>query len=379
MQKNILIFALLYLLGISAIASERVSQKESKTDQFKSEIIVRTINNIKKEEDIDKLVDGCVKNNISAIIIACKQDEDDETQSGKVFYPSRIAPVEKGYNEIDLMRYLIQQAHKQKIKVKAWIPQFHDKMAFYLNPSWRMMTYKNGKIIPFTNNGKEYFVNPMHPGVQKYELSIIKEIVQNYDFDAIILDWVRFDNYDMDLGYYTRADFSKKFGYDPLEIDFKNKNPRRDQWNSYRSDAIAAYIQKVKESIKKIKPNLPLGIYILSPKWEELAQDPEKFAPYVDFVAPMCYFDDWGYTESWIYGKSEDAILPLVRKKVKTKEIIPAFDIDWSIKSYGKIFAHLNDTKTINWFEYGKWTPALLKKVGFLNELLKPSRDSIYY
>ncbi len=241
-----------------------------------------------------------------------------------------------------------------------------------------MMAYKNNKMIPYTNDSKEYFVNPMHPGVQRYELSIIKELVKNYNFDAIVLDWVRFDGYNMDLSYYTRVDFSQKFGYDPIEIDFKRTNPRRAQWNEYRSDAIALYIQKIKNAVFKIKPNLPIGVFILSPAWKELAQNPAKFQKSVDFVAPMCYFDDWGYTPQWIYADNKDAILPLVKRVVKDKPIVPVFYFDWSIKTYGKIFAHLKNTKTINWFEYGKWTPKLLEKAGFLNKLLKPSRDNVY-
>lgn len=379
MQKKIFIPIILSLFYISVSASNTIVQKKLMMSEFKSEIVVRTINNIKNEDDITRLVAGCVKNGISAIIIACKQDEDDETDSGKVFYPSRIAPIARGYKEKDLIKRLIETAHEKKIKIKAWVPQFHDKMAFYLNPNWRMMAYENAKIIPFTNEDKEYFVNPLHPGVQRYELSIIKEIVSNYDFDAIILDWVRFDDYNMDLSYYTRSDFSQKYGYDPLEIDFDKKNPKRETWNIYRSDIIAAYVKRVKASISKIKPDMKLGVFILSPQWKELAQDIGKFASYVDFVSPMCYFEDWGYREDWIYGKREDAILPLVRKKAGKKEIVPVFDIKWSTKSYAKIFAHLkNDTKTINWFEYGKWTPSLLKKIEFLNHLLEPSEDSVY-
>ena len=330
---------------------------------FKSEIIVRTITNIKNIEDVNALVKGCVENNISSISIACKQDEDDEVSSGVVFYPSLIAPVAEGYEKVDLLKYLIEIAHKNKIKVKAWIPQFHDQIAFHKNPSWRMMMYENDKVIPFKKNS-EYFVNPLHPDVQAYELSIIKEIVSNYDFDSVVLDWIRFDGYNMDLSDFTREAYKKRFGYDPITIDFSKENPKRSEWNSYRTDGIALYVKRVRSAISKIKPDLLLGVYILSPEWEEVGQDPSKFKEYIDFVSPMAYYDDWDYPVDWIYGKRDDAILPLTRKKVGNKIIIPAFDTDWKKDIYIKIFANLHDIETLTWFEYGKWTDKILKRVG---------------
>lgn len=332
---------------------------------FNSEIIVRTITNLKTIEDVKSLVKGCVEHNISSISIACKQDEDDEVDSGMVFYPSTVAPVAKGYEKVDILHHLISIAHKNQIKVKAWIPQFHDKIAFDKDPSWRMMMYEKGKVVPFKKNG-EYFVNPLHPEVQAYELSIIKEIVSNYDFDSVVLDWIRFDGYNMDLSHFTREAYKKRFGYDPITIDFSKSSPKRSEWNGYRTDGIASYVKRVRTEISKIKPNLPLGVYILSPEWEEVGQDPAKFKDYIDFVSPMAYYDDWGYPLDWIYGKREDAILPLTRKRVGSKTIIPAFDADWKKEVYTKIFANLHEIETLTWFEYGKWTAERLKRAGSL-------------
>ncbi len=357
MKKIILFFTLFSIFSFSAFA-------ENFKQVFNSEIIVRTITNIKSKNDVHKLIEGCVKNKISSISILCKQDEDDEIRSGEVFYPSSIAPVAKGYEKTDFIKYLIELAHQNSIKVKAWIPQFHDQVAFYKNRQWRMMSYENGRVVPYVNKNREYFVNPIHPGVQEYELSIIREIVSRYDFDAIVLDWVRFDGYNMDLSSFTRQKYKSRFGYDPIEINFHTKNPRRDQWSEFRSDEIARYVKRVRETISQIKPTLPLGVYILSPAWQEISQDPEKFAFSIDFVTPMCYYDDWGYPIEWIYGKRYDAILPLVRKKVADKRIIPAFDTDWSIHSYIKIFSNLKDIDSVSWFEYGKWTPDRLERVG---------------
>ena len=329
------------------------------------EIIVRTITNLKTTADVDRLVHLCQQYHISTITLAFKQDEDDEVPSGYVFYPSRIAPIAAGYKQRDLLQYLITAAHARNIKVKAWIPQFHDQVAYNKHDSWRMMVYREGKVVPFANNSTEYFVNPLHPDVQDYELSIIKEIVTRYPIDGVVLDWIRFNGYNMDLSNRTRQHYKKRFGYDPITIDFTTENSKRIQWNHYRMDAIASYIQHVRAAIRAIKPAVTLDVFVLSPAWKELAQDPRRFANSIDRIAPMCYYDDWHYPLDWIYGTRSDAILPLIRQKVPHKEIVPIFDTNWTPQVYRKIFTNLHNIQTIGWFHYGKWTS---REIGRIRE-----------
>ena len=356
MKKPLVLFSL-FVMVLRIYGTETIPL-------FQTEIIVRTPQNIHSLQDIKTLVALCKKYHIATITLLCKQDEDDEFDSGMVFYPSLIAPVAEGYRKTDMVKELLSLAHQAGIKVHAWIPQFHDQVAFYTNSKWPMMAYKNGKIKPYISKEEAYFVNPLHPDVQAYELSIIKEVAENYDFDAITLDWIRFDDYAMDLSNRTRDDFKKVYGYDPVGIDFLHENKQRTEWNSYRSEQIAAYIRQVKEMLFRLKPNLRLGVYILSPAWYELAQDPGKFKQYIDFISPMCYYDDWGYPHNWIYDqKRDDAILPLVKARTGSKMIAPVFDADWDQSVYSEIFVHLKDIRSVVFFHYGKWTEALFQRV----------------
>ena len=47
-----------------------------------------------------------------------------------------------------------------------------------------------------------------------------REIAKNYEVDGIVIDWVRFDDYNMDLGNETRTQFRAATGIDPIDIDF---------------------------------------------------------------------------------------------------------------------------------------------------------------
>lgn len=337
---------------------------------YGSGIVVRAASNFDSIEDVDRLVDLCAKYNISSISLSFKQDEDDELPSGTVFYRSKIAPVAKSFTKEDLLKHLVSKAKSADIKVKAWIPQFHDLVAYKKEPSWQMKVAVDGKVVPIGISGRDYFVNPIDPKVQEYQLSIIEEIIKEYEIDEVVLDWIRFDDFNMDLGEYTRKTYLKVYGYDPLEIDFSKDSKRRREWNLFRAQEIAKYIKKVRERLKKTKPDLKLGVYILSPAWRELAQDPSLFDIFADTLYPMSYFDDWGYPVEWVYGKREDAILPLVKKRAPTTEIVPVFDIDWEKKTYEKIFCNLPQLDKIEWFHYGRWGPEEIERVAELSSFI---------
>ncbi len=335
-------------------------------NSFKNEIVVRTIENINSRADVKRLLNLCREYGVETLSVAFKQDEDDKIPSGTLFYPSKIAPVAKGYENDDLMAYLIAEAKKASIEVNAWVPQFHDQVAYNKKKEWRMVSYSGSKAEYHDKGGREFFVNPVHPGVQEYQLSIIEEIVKRYDIDGIVLDWVRFDGYNMDLSGYTRDLYRKRYGYDPIEIDFSKEGPRRDEWNRFRSEVIADYIKRVSLKIESINPEVKLGVYILSPEWKEVAQDPALFYPYTHSLYPMCYYDDWGYEPDWIYGSREDAIVPLVIKAAHGRRVVPVFDNDWDLNVYETLFENLDSAATIGWFDYGVWSKEDFENIFFV-------------
>ena len=101
---------------------------------FKTEIIVRTVANFRGPADVSALVALAAQHGVSTINLAAKQDEDDEIASGLVFYASRIAPRAPGFETFDALRDTIREAHRHGVKVRAWMPQFHDQMAARAHP-----------------------------------------------------------------------------------------------------------------------------------------------------------------------------------------------------------------------------------------------------
>jgi uncharacterized lipoprotein YddW (UPF0748 family) len=331
---------------------------------FKTEIIVRTVANLRGPADVAALVALAAQHGVGTINLAAKQDEDDELPSGLVFYASRLAPRAPGYETFDALGETIREAHRRGLKVRAWMPQFHDQIAADAHPAWRMLALAEGRVLPYTGRDhKEFFLNPLDPAARDYQRHLIEEIVRNYDVDGIVIDWVRFDDYNMDLGDATRAEFKAGTGFDPIEIDFSRDNPERRQWNAWRATQIADHVRRLRAAVDAIKPGLELGAYILPPEFIEVAQDAAQFSGAVAFLSPMAYYKDWGLPAGWIVR----TLLPQTVKKAGPAAIIPVFDEDLTDVAGREVLPEISRTwpaiTTLAWFVYGKWTSAALQRI----------------
>jgi uncharacterized lipoprotein YddW (UPF0748 family) len=331
---------------------------------FNTEIIVRTVTNLHNQDDVLALVAMAAQHGVSTINLAAKQDEDDEVASGFVFYASRIAPRAPGYQTFDALGETIRSAHLRGMKVRAWMPQFHDQVAAAAHPAWQMHALQEGRVRPYTGRDrKEFFLNPLNAAARDYQRSLIEEIAREYDVDGIVIDWVRFDDYNMDLGDETRARFKASTGTDPIHIDFSKDNPQRTQWNAWRSKQIADHVKQLRAALDDIKPRLEFGAYILPPEFEEVAQDAAQFSGALAFLSPMAYYEDWGFPATWIVRK----LLPQTFQKAGTTRIIPVFDEDLTKEASREVLSDISRTwpsiSTLSWFAYGTWTSAALQRI----------------
>ncbi|WP_024301824.1 glycoside hydrolase family 10 protein [Pseudogulbenkiania sp. MAI-1] len=352
------------LAGLTACATQQ--------KPYATEVIVRTAENFHTHDDIVHFMEVAASSKVAVINLNVKNDEDGAIiPSGYVFYDSKIAPRAAGYHGFDVLQDVIDEAHKRNIQVRAWIPQFHDKAAIEINGAWQMKSLVNGDVVPFQGAGSlEYFVNPLHPEVQAYQRSIIREIVSRYNVDGVVLDWLRFDDFNMDMGDLTREAYRQRFGVDPVSIDLTTDNEERRQWGEWRTDQIGDYVKAVRDDIKQIKPGISLGVYILPPEFSEVGQDVAKFKDYLDFVSPMAYFRDWGFESRWVYNDS--GILSQTRRKARDTAIVPAFDVHWTDAQYREIYRGMRDlhpgTESVAFFLYGKWDDEAMGKVRLLGE-----------
>jgi uncharacterized lipoprotein YddW (UPF0748 family) len=329
------------------------------------ELVVRTVNNFHSPADVVSFFDSAQQAGVSVVHLNVKQDEDDERPSGHVYYASSIAPIAHGYAQFDVLAHAITQARKHKMQIYAWVPQFHDQALAKAHPTWQMMHQHQGRSVPFQGKGRlEYFVNPLHPGVQGYQLSIIQELATRYDIDGISLDWLRFDDYAMDTGPLTRALALQEIGLDPIALDFSVSSPERTRWNHWRSQKIADYTQQVRQTLQAIKPQVKLAAFILPPEFTEVGQDLTLFSAALDSVMPMAYFEDWQFPASWVAGR---LMQDVVANKASTTRLKPTLDGSGTLQENIRIVRRLQrrypKIESIVWFSAFRWHQADMQRI----------------
>jgi hypothetical protein len=363
MLRNALWLVCLGLLGAGSHA--QTAAPAPANPAFGIEVIVRTAQNFHRASDVKAFVEQAAKNGVQTISLLVKQDEDGAIPSGRAFYRSDVAPSAHGYEQFDVLQAVLDAAHAHQIRVHAWMPQFHDQVAAKKHVSWQMMSAKKGKVRPFTgSHQREFFVDPLNPEVQAYELSLIREVVAKYPVDGLMLDWIRFDDYNMDLGDATRAKYQALHGIDPLTLDFSRPGAALEQWNSFRTDGLADYVRKVRSAVPT---TMEIGVHLLPPEFVEVGQDAGKFNASVTTLAPMCYFKDWGFPLEWFWS----SCLASTVHKAGQAEIAPAVDANLSDAQYAAMLDHMRrdfpQIKTIAWFQHEAWTAALMARVARLS------------
>ena len=215
-------------------------------------------------------------------------------------HPKKALPA----SSFDLLESVVRIAHKNGMKVYASFNSFTEgnitlgegPMA-KSHPQWVEMVQRpedKGAILPLTEStfGKKAaagnaiaitFVNPLLKEVQDYQLLRIREVIENYDIDAVVLDRCRYDNVYGDFSTQTKDAFQaylsskgkklESFPADAFAIDSTGNMVRGQhfvEWVTFRSGIIHDYVARVRELIneKKVeKPNLKLSAYVGS--WYE--------------------------------------------------------------------------------------------------------------
>jgi uncharacterized lipoprotein YddW (UPF0748 family) len=329
------------------------------------ELVVRTVNNFKDRDDVAVFFERARKARVTVVHVAAKQDEDDERPSGQVFYASAIAPIAAGYEKFDALAAAIAEAHKRGIKVYAWLPQFHDQAALHAHPEWQMMASEHGRSRAYAGkDAVEYFVNPIDPEVQAYELSLIKEVARNYQVDGISLDWLRFDDINMDTGPVTRRLAAMEIGLDPLQLNFAEPSASVRRWQAWRTQKLSAYVARIRQAVRDIRPEIRLTAFVLPPQFTEVGQDLSLFSGDLDEVHPMAYFKDWSYSPAWTATR---LMTDVEQKRTRNTAVKPTLDGSGTFAQNVGILTAVHgkfpEVDAVAWFAAGYWQPAEIDRI----------------
>ena len=170
----------------------------------------------------------------------------------------------------DPLEYMVKTCHENNLKIHAWINPLRIKFSTNPNTLCQTNPYFNfdSKKQIIKSQGNLYY-NPSYPEVRELIANGVKEIVQNYDVDAMHIDDYFYPE--------TDCEVLEQFG------------------GISKKEAVNLLIKKIYSTIKETKPNVEFGI---SPagnlkKCDLIGADIQTWIDnpgYADYICPQIYW-----------------------------------------------------------------------------------------
>jgi len=268
---------------------------------------------------------------------------------GDVFYQSRIEPWSTYFKKnapigalapYDPLAFVIKECHARGMECHAWV------VTFPLGNQKHVKAQKNNSVVSRYPNlckfhNGEWYLDPGIPQTRDYIISIVDEIVNNYNIDGIHFDYIR---YPENAKAFPDQDTFRKYGNGKRLADWRMNN-------------ITSMVSRIYDRIKSKKPWVqvscsPVGRYRdLDPmrgKWTaygSVHQDAGRWMREgkMDAVYPMLYYneDEFGsYVQDWVQTSNGRFVVPGLGAYRLLKS-----DGDWSVDD---ITNQINTAKNTN-------------------------------
>jgi len=226
---------------------------------------------------------------------------------GDVIYNSRIEPVSNVFTGqygvlpgYDPLQFVIDECHKRGMECHAFFVTFpvgSEKVVREQGDA--SVVHRHPELCLFHN--KEWYLDPGLPETADYVLSLVKEVVENYDIDGIQFDYIRYPE--------NAQTFPDRQSY--------NKYGKGQNLANWRRENINRFVSQIHDWVKKNKPwvqvsSSPLGKYSRIPQnpnagwtaYEDVYQDPKAWlqAGKQDMIVPMMYYrqnDFYPFVNNW--------------------------------------------------------------------------------
>ena len=245
---------------------------------------------------------------------------------GDAYYNSKIvikAPQVRGRN-FDPLTELITQAHRHNIKVHAWANVYllwssdnkpkSKKHLLNVHPEWTAKAY--GEVIDAKKNRRQFrlqgsegvYLAPGNPGVQRYMLRVIGELLDNYMLDGLHLDYVRYPGPEYGFNEGAINNFRNETGVDP-EIFIENgkeiseiMGPEsvkafRRQWTNYKLRSITSLVEGIRSLINLSGKDVLLTAAVKPSPISAIDKNYQNWVKWIregslDYAVPMNYNAD---------------------------------------------------------------------------------------
>lgn len=206
----------------------------------------------------------------------------------------------------DYLKAFITEANKRNIDVHAWVHTFNAGNSTYLSSAvkseWLVENYQGLTLHPNAYGGS-YYLDPSNQEVLDFVLAMLEEMMQDYEFAGIQLDYIRYydNNFSnlseiRDSGYNALANELFLDAYDltgdvrTLIVDPTN----RSMWFEWRQNNITNAVKYFVNNLREINPEIIISADVvgdISSARNTYMQDWLTWVRngYIDLLCPMIY------------------------------------------------------------------------------------------
>jgi len=215
------------------------------------------------------------------------------TTTGTAMYPSEIVPI-RYYGTWDPLRFIIRAARARGLQVYPVTCVLacgkHELRGILeQHPEWALRDDKGRRIG---------HISPCHPQARAWVVSVMREIVEKYKPDGMLLDYLRFNNRPMQLDPHGAAAFKKQLGV-VSAADQRRKLQR------FKEDSLTELMRAISVELRRQQPGIPLAIYSWGPhviQNHRVAQDWKTWARkgYINMVNVSGYCYPKNYSDRYL-------------------------------------------------------------------------------
>ena len=264
----------------------------------------------RQKDELNRILDQLQETHINMVLLQTRI-------RGDVIYPSKIEPrsefIKSTYAtaDYDPLQYAVEACHQRGIECHAWFvvyPMGTEAKNKRLN---RTFTELNRNHLVKTFN-KNVYLDPGNPQTNVYILSLIKEIVSNYDIDGIHLDYIRYP--EAAAGFPDKDTFLQ-YGYGKDRDDWRRENVNRLVYAVYDTvKALKPWVQ-VSSSVVGMYKNIQGDSRRHWTAYYSVFQDPVDWVEKgkQDFIVPMTYYSGklfYPFVQDWASKCSDRFIIP---------------------------------------------------------------------